>query len=191
MEINGINGLHLYRNLLSHQQSIDTIQKLDGEKWVPLSLNKKSRKVQHYGFYYNYTTYNINEKAPDMPNFIITLRDLLTTKCKELGLIDDTYVFNQCIVNNYECGEGISPHTDLDKFGPVIGCFTLGSGALMKFTKGDMCVDLYTEDRSLYIMSGEARSIWKHQMPQQSYDTIDGIKIKRGRRISVTFRNVP
>jgi alkylated DNA repair dioxygenase AlkB len=51
--------------------------------------------------------------------------------------------------------------------------------------------EVYVAPDSLYIMSGEARYIWKHSMLSRKTDMVDGKRIKRGRRISLTFRNVP
>ena len=68
--------------------------------------------------------------------------------------------------------------------------FTLGHGANLHFSKGDAHMDLYTEPNSLYIMSGEARYSWKHEMKKLKYDVVNGKKVKRGERISVTFRSV-
>jgi alkylated DNA repair dioxygenase AlkB len=76
-------------------------------------------------------------------------------------------------------------------YGPVVAAFTLGSGAEMVFRRGGEVESLYVEPGSLYIMSGDARSKWTHEMPGRKSDMVDGKKIPRGRRISVTFRNVP
>ena len=93
------------------------------------------------------------------------------------------YVFNQCIINNYYKGQGISPHIDVTSYGGVIGCFTLGSGAIMKFSYGDEDVEIYVKPNSVYIMSGDSRYKWKHSMPVK--------KTRKDRRVSITFRNVP
>jgi len=50
---------------------------------------------------------------------------------------------------------------------------------------------LYVKPNSLYIMSGDARYVWTHELSPKKYDMSDGNKINRVRRISVTFRNVP
>ena len=46
------------------------------------------------------------------------------------------------------------------------------------------------EPRSLLIFSGEARYQWKHGIAARKSDKYDGQIIQRGRRISLTFRNV-
>lgn len=71
------------------------------------------------------------------------------------------------------------------------GSDTVGSGAIMRFRLGSEKKELYVEPNTIYIMSGDARYKWTHEMPSNFNDVIDGEKIKRGRRISITFRNVP
>ncbi len=40
-------------------------------------------------------------------------------------------------------------------------------------------------------MSEDAKYTWKHIMVGRKSDIVDNIKVDRGRRISITFRNVP
>jgi hypothetical protein len=63
----------------------------------------------------------------------------------------------------------------------------------MKFTHREKKVEYekYVEPNSLYIMSGDARHIWTHEMPSIKYCIVNKIKIPRNRRVSITFRNVP
>lgn len=188
-------GLY-YINSISEQMNElkdkNTIEELDKYKWEYLSNSANSRKVQHYGYKYDYKTYNIHEKTIDFPEIVNTYKKYLTNKCLELNIIDEKYDFNQCIINNYDAGQGISSHIDIKKYGDVIGCFTIGSGATMRFKNDSFeLYDIYVEPDSLYIMSGEARYKWKHEMIPRKTDNINGKKIKRERRISITFRNVP
>jgi len=180
-----IDGLYYIDDI-----KIDTsnmVSELDKLEWTKLSSNINSRKVQHYGFKYNYSTSNIKEKTDELPYFLEPLKNMLTKFCRKLKLIDDKYEFNQCIINNYESGQGISSHIDTLSYGHTIGCFTIGSGAIMKFTKDKLDEELFVEKDSLYIMSGDARYKWKHSMPARKKDN-DKL---RDRRISITFRNVP
>jgi len=172
------NGLYYIENIIDN--STELITNLDECTWKPLTTSVNSRKVQHYGFLYDYKTYRIDIPGPELPLFLINIRDILTDVCKQLGLIDDTYVFNQCIVNNYTLGQSISSHVDVKRYGKVIGCYTIGSEAIMRFMKSDKKIELNTAPNSLYIMSGDIRYNWTHEM----------LKLKSGRRISITFRNV-
>lgn len=184
-----VNGLFYVENINLDLSNI--IEKLDEKKWFNVSDSAKSRKVQHYGYKYDYRTSNIFQKADDLPSFLKPLKKKIIKICKYKKLIDDNYDFNQCIVNNYEGNQGIGKHIDTHKFGDVICCVTIGSGAIMRFRLGSEKKELYVEPNTIYIMSGDARYKWTHEMPSNFNDVIDGKKIKRGRRISITFRNVP
>jgi alkylated DNA repair dioxygenase AlkB len=186
-----VPGLYVCRKIIAKQKSI--IKKLDKKKWKPLSSSSISRKVQHYGFTYNYKTKSINDPAPKLPKFLKNLQTTLTDICKKLKIISNDYEFNQCIVNNYEKNQAISKHIDIIKYGDVIGCYSIGnSNAIMVFTKGTNRVEIKARPRSLYIMSGDARLKWKHEM--LSLKAFPKEHKKEGilpRRISITFRNVP
>jgi len=57
----------------------------------------------------------------------------------------------------------------------------------MEFTlQGKPKKEIVLAQRSLVMMYGEARSIWKHSIPARLKDN----GIERGTRISLTFRNV-
>jgi alkylated DNA repair dioxygenase AlkB len=189
--ISKVKGLYYVSNIINNQEEL--IKQLDDNEWKSLSNSANSRVVQHYGYLYDYKTRNINIPTTPFPDFIQELANLLTDICMQIGLIDEKYKFNQCIVNNYNAGQGISRHTDIKTYGKVIGCFTICSGATMKFFNplDNSNYDKYVEANSLYIMSGDARYIWTHEMLTSKFDIVNKIKVPRGRRISITFRNVP
>ena len=176
---------------VDHIHEDTVIAELDTCVWSPVTNHANSRLVQHYGFRYDYASSKVREAGPALPPFLEKYQTLLTHICKEMNIIDTDYQFNQCIVNNYLQGQGISAHIDVKQYGGVIGCFTLGSGATMVFEHGDKKQEIYVKANSLYIMSGEARYVWKHSMPNRKSDMVDGKRIERGRRVSITFRCVP
>jgi len=163
------------------ENTYDIITNLDKLEWKAITPSKNSRKVQHYGYKYDYKTSNIYAKADDIPDFLLKLKKKLTQICLKLNIIDKSYEFNQCIINNYNSGQGISAHIDNLKYGKVIGCFSVGCDAKMKFSQNDKTKDIIVNNNSVYIMSDDARYKWKHSMI--------GSK-KNERRISITFRNV-
>lgn len=188
-EFKNCKGLYYIDNVIKEDNNI--IKILDKYKWTPLSNSPNSRKVQHYGYKYNYKTYDIYEKCDDFPEIIKKLSNRLKKICLQLKIIDDDYEFNQCIINNYNDNQGISPHIDLKKYGNVIGCYTINSGTTINFSNDDELFDLYVKSNSLYIMSDDSRYKWKHGINVKKNDYIDNIPISRDRRISITFRNVP
>jgi alkylated DNA repair dioxygenase AlkB len=190
-EISTVPGLYYIENLISPEYSQQLFHYLDNEaKWSPITDSPNSRVVQHYGFLYNYKHRNHKEMGTPIPYLFSSLIQTLEQKVQELKLTDSSYSFNQVIVNNYEPGQGISKHTDIKSYGAVIGCYTIGSGATMRFRKKEEIVDIYVKPNSLYIMSGDARYLWTHEMPSTKTDICDGKRVTRDRRISITFRFV-
>ena len=122
----------------------------------------------------------------------------------------------QAIVNLYNSGEGISPHVDLLKrFDDGIIGISFGSGCVMNFrkqrsvdpdeAKADEAYeqsynksnewDLYLPERSIIVLSGDARYKWTHGIEGRTQDLVEsandneGVEcIERGVRMSVTFR---
>lgn len=187
-KINKVTGLYYIADFIDNSELLFT--EIDKQEWTPLSTSVNSRKVQQYGYIYDYKYYNSKKKGSDMLDCLIDIKNNITDLCKELKLINDEYEFNQCIVNDYLPGQGISKHIDHKSFGDVICCLTIGSGATMRFIKDDIIYNKYVEPNSLYIMSGESRYNWTHEMTINKFDIVNNIKIKRDRRISITFRNV-
>jgi alkylated DNA repair dioxygenase AlkB len=42
----------------------------------------------------------------------------------------------------------------------------------------------------LALMTGESRSLWTHEIMKRQNDYVGGLKVPRGRRLSITFRTV-
>ena len=115
----------------------------------------------------------------------------------------------QAILNLYHPGEGITPHVDLlNRFDDGIIGVTLCGSCVMSFEEVENTVcgtgeyakevgkkwDLYLPERSVLVMSKEARYDWKHGIPGRTHDLVedeDGnhgpCLIKRSIRLSVTF----
>lgn len=115
----------------------------------------------------------------------------------------------QAIINLYRPGEGITPHVDLlNRFDDGIIGVSLCGSCVMSFEEAEDDVrgsgerkeegkrwDLYLPERSVLVMSKDARYQWKHGIPGRTHDLVeneDGCHgpclVKRGIRLSVTFR---
>ena len=98
---------------------------------------------------------------------------------------------DQVIINEYNPGQGISPHIDcIPCFGGVICSLSLLSPCIMDFKKGKDKHQILLKPRSLLIMKDEARYEWKHSIASRKSDNINGTKTPRKRRVSMTFRTV-
>lgn len=172
-----ITGLSYVPDFVTRHEESALIASIDAQPW----LNDLKRRVQHYGYKYDY-------KARAMTNdaYLGPLPDLLKPVAQKLPFKPD-----QVIVNEYQPGQGISAHIDcVPCFGDTIASLSLGSGATMQFTKGNEKQEIYLEPRSLIVLSGPARYDWTHAIPVRKSDSVDGFKIERSRRVSLTFRTV-
>ncbi len=149
-----------------------------------------SRRVLHFGWKYNYSTGGVHERAPDLPFILFVLRKQIERVWVDAPPEFSVKSLDQCIVNQYQPGQGIGAHIDSNSYGDFIVCFTFGNGREMEFTRGDEKYMMYTTPRSMYVMSGESRSEWKHQMRPRKVDTVNGKRVPREESFSVTFRGI-
>ena len=177
-----VPGLYYIPNALTPKQEAELIAYLDGPQgvWESVTESAQGRRVQHYGYRYDYKRRAISGPANPVPEAWKPI----------LGL---GYKWNQVLVNEYDPGQGISAHIDAPVYGDTIICYTLGSGATMRFTNVETGAvkDLYATARSVYIMSGDSRYKWKHEMIGRKTNRVDGVVVPRSRRISITMRWVP
>lgn len=100
---------------------------------------------------------------------------------------------DQVITNEYRPGQGLRAHIDcVPCFDDTIVSVSLLSPGEMVFTAKSGSVKSCTtlERRSAIILPDEARYDWTHAIPARKSDTVGGIKVPRGRRISLTFKKV-
>lgn len=176
-----IPGLVYYPDLLNKEDQDKVISEIDKMPWS----NSLSRRVQHYGYEYNYKNRSINTsmKLGKLPEFSIPVEACLMA----FKLIDEFP--DQLIVNEYLPGQGIAAHIDCEPcFKDVIVSVSLGWAYEMIFTeiKTKRQESLLLEVGSALVLRGEARYNWMHEIKRQKNDG----DIPRQRRISLTYRNV-
>lgn len=194
-------GLTIITDFINPQEEAMLLQNIQKEKWD----TRLKRWTQHYGYQYQYTTKTITKDnyLGELPKW----SDFITKKISDIWLNTDleisgrdeegtkevkaTAKLDQIIVNRYLPGEGINPHIDVPSiFGPIIYSLSLESGTVMTFSKGSESIDCYLKPRSLLIMTAEARYKWRHCIKSLTSDEVDGRRLKRGRRISLTLRTM-
>lgn len=179
-----IPGLRYDQNVIDEPLQRGIVQYFEDtpDQW---QTGPGGRMVRQYGRAYDYERRKIGKELPAPPDCIMELLALFRVVHPDLPVGD----YNQCIVNRYLPGEGISAHTDHEAFGDGIACFTVGSGAVIEFvnTKTKDKRALYTTPGSLYVMTGESRYDWTHCMPARKNDIGYGA---RGTRYSITFRRL-
>lgn len=168
----------------AHEQR-DILTAIDSSAWL-LDLR---RRVQHYGYRYDYSARRVNT---DMYLGVLPL----WAQALSERLFNDGYfagIPDQAIVNEYQPGQGITPHIDCEPcFGPSVASISLGSSAVMHFVhrKTSERVDILLEVGSLILLQGDARYEWKHSISARKADRIARGLVHRARRVSVTFRTV-
>jgi alkylated DNA repair dioxygenase AlkB len=135
-----------------------------------------NRRVISFGLRYDYA--RRAAKATDgFPAFVADLRNKVA---KFAGRKVDE--FQQGGVNQYPPGAGIGWHKDKPQFGVIVGVSLLAP-ATMRFRRAEGTGWIRTsqrlEPRSIYILEGEARTVWEHSVPP-----VDAV------RYSLTFRTV-
>lgn len=68
---------------------------------------------------------------------------------------------------------------------------SFGSDVFFNFNKDDEFYSINLPKNSVYIISGDARYLWKHGISFGDYNVDNkGNRTKRTKRISMTFRNI-
>ncbi|MEV4319043.1 alpha-ketoglutarate-dependent dioxygenase AlkB [Actinocrispum sp. NPDC049592] len=145
------------------------------------------RRVQHYGYRYDYTKRNVDRESylGPLPPWAATLATRLHTDGHVPGAL------NQLIVNEYQPGQGISSHIDcVPCFADTIISLSLGSACLFTMRLDETKVDIPLAPGSLLIMSGDSRYKWRHEIAPRKSDLINGTRTPRARRVSLTYRTV-
>lgn len=188
--IREVPGLYIYEDFVSKEMGDKLWYQLDNDVWE----NKLKRRTQHYNYDYDYNRGTSDPIPRKMWGHLITCTEHINK-----FVIPNQPPMDRIIVNEYTQKQGITPHIDrVEPFGPYIMSLSLGSEAVMDFygSNGETH-SFWLNTRSLVIMSGDARYIWKHGIKpniKQEGITPDG-QFKYGnrsfdwRRISVTWRS--
>ena len=160
-----------------------------------------------------------------LPDILLDLLNHLSSSLK-FTLPPETYellfpvrpiMARQAIINLYKPGEGITSHVDLlNRYGDGVIGVSFGSGCVMHFDKvqstnmgQDTRWDVYLPERSVVVLSTEARYAWKHGIEERKRDPVLNLSaafdgscalalpahdqaawtwMERGVRMSVTYR---
>jgi alkylated DNA repair dioxygenase AlkB len=135
------------------------------------------RRVVSFGWQYDFSARHLR-KADDIPEYLHALREAAATFA---GL--EAGEFQHAMITEYSPGAGIGWHRDKAVFGQVVGISLLATCVLrLRRAVGEKKwerVKVLAAPRSAYFLSGQARSVWEHSIPQ-----VDAL------RYSITFRNL-
>ena len=180
----GVPGLSYVPDFLSAHEETELVAAIDGSGWI----SELQRRVQHYGWRYDYQARQIDAsmRLGPLPEWAALLARRLVSSRLLADLPD------QLIVNEYVGDQGISRHVDNEPgFADGIATISLLESWEMVFReRGEQRgrkVTRRLDRRGAAIMTGDARYRWTHEIPKRKYEPG---RVKRGRRISLTFRKV-
>jgi alkylated DNA repair dioxygenase AlkB len=162
------------------------LERIDAQPW---SDALRTRRVQHYGWRYDYGQRTLDSaRLGPLPPWLAELAARLVRSGCVKQLPD------QVIINEYLPGQGIGAHIDDPRaFGPQVCTLSLGSDVDLQFQQRNNTtshVTVRTRRRAVYVLSGAARYEWTHAIAPRRSDVVLGQRVHRQRRVSVTFRTV-
>jgi alkylated DNA repair dioxygenase AlkB len=172
-------GATFIADYINSDAELELLNKIDDMQWD----DSMSRRVQHYGWRYDYKqrTVEPSDYLGPLPDFLSSLVERVH---EQFGLRAD-----QAIINEYQPGQGIAPHIDCEPcFGPVIAMVGLASDAQMDFGCSGVSRSILFQRRGLLVVRGAARHDWTHGIARRRNDKLFGTR--RGRRVSVTLRQI-
>lgn len=175
-----IPGLLYYPDFLSTDEERELLAHIDSAPWI----TELKRRVQHYGWRYDYKARTIDAgmRIGPLPDWAAVLARQLTDE-EILPEVPD-----QVIVNEYVENQGISKHIDGELcFTEPIAVISLLEPWEMVFRHDNERKGLVLHTRSLLVMTGDARYKWTHEIPHRLHEPGN---FRRKRRVSVTLRKV-
>ncbi|WP_457357305.1 alpha-ketoglutarate-dependent dioxygenase AlkB [Pseudomonas sp. TE3610] len=172
-------GLRVVENFLSEADEQRLLRLINEGPWS----NELKRRVQHYGWKYDYRARQIRPDAYLGP--LPAWADQIAERLVTLGLMPEKP--DQVIVNEYVTLQGISAHVDCRTCfkGPVVTISLLESWHML-FRNGKARHEVLLPRSSATVMAGPARDEWTHEIPARKQES----GVPRTRRVSLTFRKV-
>ena len=177
------HGAVIVPDFVTPAEEARILLRIAGAPW----MTDIGRRVQHYGYRYDYRGASRPVAAAPFPRWVSAMAERLRPHFRGALPV-------QCIVNEYEPGQGIGMHADHRDFGVVVASLSLGASWPMRFRRRD--TRPYARDglpgdevatlprRSVLVLGGDARHRWMHGIDRA--DTAG----ETATRISATFRTL-
>lgn len=171
-------GLVLVPGFCSDDEQRALLAAIDAEPWS----HEYDRRRQHYGSRYDASQLGARR---GLPAWLLPL----AARVVERGLLPR--LPDGCLINEYLPGQGIAPHLDRPGAGPAVVSVSLGSACTLDLVHAEhpeQRHELRLEPKSALLLRGEARTRWLHGIARRKSDVVGGVRVARGRRVSVTLR---
>lgn len=179
----GIDGLAYYPNFLTAAAHDTLVQQIEAAAWA----SPPPRRTQHYGYVCAGQAARLDPALylGPLPPWL----DRVAQRAWREGCC--AVLADQATVMEYLPGQGVASHIDCPaSFGETVFSLSLLSTVLVDFTRTWERVPVFVEPRSLLVLRGEARYEWSHGIGERQDDVVNGRRVWRARRLSVTFRTV-
>jgi len=169
-------GLEYWPEFISHAEEQDLIVRIGELELKPFQfgLYQGKRRVASFGRSYDFSR-QLLEAAPPFPSWI----GPVISRIEPLPQAAQSRIA-QVLITEYQPGAAIGWHRDKRQFDMIFG-LSLGASCPFRLRRrvgsGWERLTLTVDPRSLYLMSGDSRSVWEHSIPPISKP-----------RYSITFR---
>jgi alkylated DNA repair protein alkB family protein 8 len=189
-------GVEVVEDFITEQEEVNLQAATDNDCKNPWS-KIKDRRVKHYGYEYEYSTFSIKRCDHDIPEYMRYIVDRISAKFKGLEGLN----INQVTVQEYLPGVGIAPHLDVLVWGDHVFTLSTGSCTTLDFrwlgdaqsNSTDKLPEQFSvvlKQRSLALIRGSARYLYKHGIRERKTDLVDNQIVPRSTRWSYTMRSV-
>ena len=134
-----------------------------------------NRRIVDYGWSYDFESMKLSPGKP-IPDFLMPIRSRAAALVQLPG-----DAFSEALITEYQTGSAIDWHRDVPQFDVVIGISLLSPCTFrLRRKQGQKWerFNIVAEPRSVYVLSGPARSEWQHSIPPT-----------KSLRYSITFRS--
>ncbi|AKM06352.1 2OG-Fe(II) oxygenase [Pelagerythrobacter marensis] len=158
-----VSGLRMVTDAVDPALERALEQRIDAAPLQPFQFGqwRGKRLTANFGSGYDYRRGRVAD-APPLPTWIEALRERLTPLVGR-----DSGAFVQALLIRYDPGAGIGWHRDRPQYGEVIG-LSLSAPAVLRLRRrtknGFERRKVELPPRSLYLLSGEARTAWEHSI---------------------------
>jgi alkylated DNA repair dioxygenase AlkB len=173
----GPDGLRYAADFVTSSEEHSLMAKVASLPLTPFQFGQYEgkRRVASFGFSYDYTARRL-VKAEPIPDWLADV----TRRVESFGGPDTR--IRQVLCTEYDVGVGIGWHRDKPHFDRIFG-LSLGAVCKFRFRRPSASkferFTIEAAPRSVYMMSGEARSAWEHSIPAVE-----------AKRYSITFRTI-
>jgi len=140
---------------------------------------------RYYGYRYHYQSDSLSQVDDGaLPPWLL----YWSGSIRERGWM--SYLARQVTIQKYEPHNSIAAHRDSTRcFGPEVVTISLLSSCEFRLThaRGRLRLSRCLEPGDITVLKGDARTVWRHEIPQHSPGSYAGLA---WRRLSVTFRAI-